>query len=315
MGTMALDPQAQGILDKTKALGLKPVYLLPVDEARVRMEAAFRNPYPPEVLESVEDVNMPAPVRDLKLRIYRPSENRGLGCLVFIHGGGWTVNSLDTHDFVCRRLSKGANCVVISVDHRRSPEFKYPAALEDAYAAVQWAFSNGDRLGWNPAKVAVGGDSSGGTLATTAAMLNRDRGGPKIAFQLLIYPVTDYYLPETPSYKERGTGYSVDRAFMIWSWNNYLLPDANLNDPYLCPLRASDLSGMPPTLIATAEYDPLRDEGKEYAKRLEAAGNKVELWHHDDQMHGFILQTRTIDRARKTLEEICNRLRVVLKDK
>ena len=310
---MALDPQAQAILDAAKASGLKPIYLLSIEEARARMEAQFRNPDPPEALESVEDVSIPTPSNSKRLRIYRPSERRDLGCLVFAHGGGWVVNSLDTHDSLCRRLSKSADCVVISVGYRRAPEYKYPAAFEDTCAALQWALNNGGKRGWDAARMAVGGDSSGATLATTAAMHNRDRSGPKVKYQVLICPVTDYYLPGTSSYREMGSGYNITRDWMAWAWNNYLPENANLNDPYLCPLRAADLSGMPPALIATAEYDPLRDEGIEYAKRLQAAGVKVELLHHEDQMHGFIMQTRRIDKARKTLEIICERLREQLK--
>lgn len=309
---MALDPQAQAILDRAKAAGASPVYFLPVQQARARMEDLFKNPDPPEELYSVEDVVIPAPVRGIGIRVYRPVEDQNLGCLVFIHGGGWSVNSLNTHDSLCRQLSKLANCIVLSVDHRMSPEFKYPAPLEDTYNALQWALNNGSRLGWDAKRIAVGGDSSGGTLATAAAMLNRDRGGPQLAYQLMFYPVTDYYLPGTPSYTENATGYSLNRDFMIWFWQNYLPVNADFNDPYLCPLKAKDLSGMPPALILTAEYDPLRDEGREYAKRLMESGVPVELWHLEDQMHGFIMQTRVIDRARETLEKVGSKLRTVL---
>ncbi len=312
---MTLDPQAQAILDAAKASGLKPIYLLSIDEARARMEAQFRNPDPPEALESVEDVSIPTSSNSIRLRVYHPSKKRDLGCFVFSHGGGWVVNSLNTHDFLCRRLSKLADCVVVSVDCRRAPEYKYPAAFEDMCAALQWVFDNGGKHGWDATRIAVGGDSSGGTLATTAAMLNRDRSGPKIKCQVLICPVTDYYLPETPSYREIGSGYLINRDWMVWAWNNYLPANANLNDPYLCPLRATDLSGMPPALIATAEYDPLRDEGMEYAKKLQAADVKVELLHHEDQLHGFIMQTRRIDKARKTLEIICEYIHEQLKRK
>jgi acetyl esterase len=309
---MSLDPQAQALLDKAKAAGAPPVYMLRVAEARARMEDAFRSPDPPELIHSVEDVVMPGPCGGLRLRIYRPNDSRALGCLVFTHGGGWTLNSLETHDFLCRRLAKLGNCVVLSVDHRRAPEFKYPAALEDVYTSVRWALDNGARHGWNSSRVAVGGDSSGGTLSTAAALLNRDRGGPPLVFQLLIYPVTDYFLPGTQSYIDNATGYSMNRDFMIWFWQNYLPSDSDLTDPYLCPLRAADLSDLPPALILTAEYDPLRDEGKAYAKRLQAFGVDAELWHLEDQMHGFIMQTRVIDRARRTLERIGEKLSTVL---
>ncbi len=309
---MTLDPQAQALLDKAKAAGASPVYLLPVPQARARMEEVFKNPDSPENVHSVEEVLIPGPIRGLVVRMYRPSERKDLGCLVFIHGGGWTVNSISTHDAVCRRLANLGNCVVLSVDHRMSPEFKYPAALDDTYNALQWALNNGSRFGWDVARVAIGGDSSGGTLATTAALLNRDRGGPTLAYQVLLYPVTDYYLPGTASYVENATGYSLNRDFMIWFWQNYIPSGVDFDDPYLCPLRSGNLSGMPSALILTAEYDPLRDEGREYAKKLSAAGVPVDLWHYDNQMHGFILQTRVIDRAREALEKVGQRLVQVL---
>jgi acetyl esterase/lipase len=309
---MTLDSQAQALLDKAKAAGASPVYFLPVLQARARMEELFKNPDPPEDMYSVKEVVIPGPMRGLALRMYRPVEETGLGCLIFIHGGGWTVNSINTHDAVCRRLSKLGNCIVLSVDHRMSPEFKYPAALEDTYTALQWAFDNGSQHGWDATRVAIGGDSTGGTLATTAALLNRDRGGLQLKYQILIYPVTDYYLPGTVSYVENATGYSLNRDFMIWFWQNYLPVNVDFNDPYLCPLRAADLSDLPPALILTAEYDPLRDEGREYANRLRSAGVPVELWHYDNQMHGFIMQTRAIDRAREALEKVGHTLRDVL---
>jgi len=309
---MTLDTQAQALLDKAKAAGASPVYFLPFLQARARMEEVFKNPDPPEDMHSVNEVVIPGPMRGLTLRVYRPTEETGLACLVFIHGGGWSVNSLNTHDAVCRRLSKLGNCVVLSVDHRMSPEFKYPAALEDTYTALRWAFDNASQHGWDATRVAIAGDSSGGTLGTTAALLNRDRGGPQLKYQVLIYPVTDYYLPGTASYVENATGYSLNRDFMIWFWQNYLPVNVDFNDPYLCPLRAADLSGLPPALILTAEYDPLRDEGREYATKLKNAGVPVELWHYDNQMHGFIMQTRVIDRAREALEKVGQRLRTVL---
>jgi len=306
---MTLDPQAQALLDKAKSAGVPPVYMLPVKNARERMEILFQNPDPPEKLHLVKDVVIPGPIRGLTTRLYRPTEDTDLGCFVFIHGGGWSINSINTHDYLCRRLAMSGNCVVLSVDHRMSPEYKYPAALEDTYTALQWAFNNASREGWDKARIAIGGDSSGGTLATGAALLNRDRGGESLAYQVLAYPVTDYYLPGTASYLENATGYSLNRDFMIWFWQNYLPPDIDLNDPYLCPLKAKDLSNLPPALILTAEYDPLRDEGKEYARKLSEAGVTVEQLHLDNQMHGFLMQTRVIERAKETLDYIGKKLR------
>jgi len=301
---MALDPQAQALLDAAKAAGLPPVYLLPVPQARQRMEDAFRNPESPLEMGSVSEIAVPSPAGSVTVRAYFPSDEPGIGCLVFVHGGGWTLNSLDTHDLLCRQLAKAGRCAVLSVDHRRAPEHKHPAALEDVFSVLEWAFDNGDEFGWDSARIGIGGDSSGGTLSAAAALLNRDRGGRPVACQLLIYPVTDYFLPGTASYQEMATGYSLNRDFMIWFWTNYIKNETDLSDPYLCPLKAEDFSGLPPALILTAEYDPLRDEGAEYGRRLQVAGVEVKHMHFEDQMHGFMMQTRAIDRAREALRPI-----------
>lgn len=310
---MPLDPQAQEILQKAKASGLPPVYTLPVDQARKRMRDAFISGTPPEPVKLVEDLRIPGPNNGLPLRVYHPNPDERLPVLVFFHGGGWTINDLDTHDAVCRKLANDAGSAVISVDYRLAPEYKYPFGLEDAYLATQWVEDNASVIKCDASRIAVGGDSSGGTMATGVSMLSRDRNGPNIIFQVLAYPVTDYYMPGTSSYVENATGYSLNRDFMIWFWTNYLPDGANLDDPYLCPLRANDLSKLPPALIMTGEYDPLRDEGRRYAERLREAGVKVDYKHYDDQMHGFIMQFRVIDRARIALEYIAASLREVFR--
>jgi acetyl esterase len=299
----ALDPQAQALLDAATASGLPPVYRLPVPAARARLRAAIVDG-DSEPVASIRNMAIAGPQRGIPIRIYHPAPAERLPLILFFHGGGWTVHDLDTYDRPCRLLAARARCALVSVGYRRAPEAKYPAALEDAYTALGWAVSNSDVVGADPARVCLAGDSAGATLATTTALLGRDRRGPAVALQVLLYPVTDYLDPPTRSYLERGTGYSLDREFMAWAWQNYLPDRWHRQDPYLFPLAAEQLAGLPPTILLTAEFDPLRDEGIRYAQRLRAAGVRVEHRHLADQMHGFALQTRTIDHARAAVESV-----------
>lgn len=298
-----LDPQAQALLDAAAASGAPPVYRLPISAARARMRALYVQG-DSEPIAGIRDMAIPGPDGGIPIRIYHPAPDRRLPLILYFHGGGWTVHDLDTYDRPCRLLADRAGCVLVSVDYRRAPEAKYPAAVDDAYTALTWAGSNSDALGADPSRLCVAGDSAGATLATTIAQLSRDRRGPRIELQALFYPVTDYLDPLTTSYVERGAGYSLDYEFMAWAWKNYLPQRWSRHDPYLFPLTAEDLSGLPATVLLTAEFDPLRDEGIRYAERLDEAGVTVDHRHIENQMHGFALQTRTIDRARATVESV-----------
>ncbi len=305
-----LDPQAQSLIDAAVASGLPPVYQLPVDESRARMRAAFIQGEPEPIFRR-QDLEIPrADETRLRARAYYPSDDGSLGLLVYFHGGGWIVNDLDTHDRLCSILAKAANCVVLSVDARRSPEVKYPEALDDPLLATRWAASAAgqDALAADTSRVAVGGDSSGATFAAAVAKKFRDDGGPSLVTQFLMYPVTDYLEPATDSYVERGVGYSLNRDFMVWAWNAYLPLQWERSDPYLFPLEG-DLGGLPPAIIATAEFDPLRDEGIKLAEKLESAGVPVTHVHAHDQMHGFAMQTRAITRAAQLVADLSGHLR------
>lgn len=297
-----LDPQAQALVEAAAAVGLSPVYSVAISEARSRMHAGF-TAGEPEGIGDMRDVNIPGPQGGIPARLYHPLPGQTVPLVVFFHGGGWTVNDLDTHDRLCSILAKSSGSAVFSIDYRRSPESKYPSPVEDAYTAFRWAVDNSRSLGASSVATAVAGDSSGGTLAAAVSLLARDRHGPRITFQLLLYPALDYVHPLTDSYVKRGEGYSLNKEFMEWSWNNYLPEQWDRNDPYLFPLRSDDLKGLPKTLILTAEFDPLRDEGVAYAERLKSANVSVEHWHVEDQMHGFAMQTRAIDRARALVLE------------
>ncbi|MGW5335241.1 alpha/beta hydrolase [Streptomyces bauhiniae] len=302
-----LDPQAQALVDAAAASGLPPVHTLPPHEARQRMRSAFLQGAP-EQIEHVQDFGIPAEHGDIPVRLYHPDPTQTLPLVLFFHGGGWTVNDLDTHDRLCILLAKGSGSAVVSVDYRRAPEHKYPAAFEDAWAALQWVSEGRPELKADLERIAVAGDSSGGTLAAALTLKARDQGGPSIAQQLLFYPVADYLDPPTDSYVARASGYSLNLPFMEWSWDNYLPEDWSRDDGHLFPLRARSLRDLPPALVLTAEFDPLRDEGIAYAERLRTEGVPTEHWHYDDQMHGFAMQTRTITRARKAVEDVAAHL-------
>ena len=290
-----LDPDAQFILDAVAASGEPHLATLPVDEARRRVRAALVTKRPPLPLRSVEDVALPSPSGPLGLRLYRPADGR-LPVALFLHGGGWTVNDVDTHDELCRRLAKRSGWLLASLDYRRAPEHPYPAQLEDAHLAYRWLTDNAESIGCEPSPPALVGESSGGSVAAALTLLLRDLGAPPPVHQVLAYPATDRF-GRWPSYAERGEGYVLDRALMQWYYGHYLPEDSPAEDPYLYPLTAEDLSGLPPAFILTAEFDPVRDEGIEYAKRLRDAGVDVDHVHAADQMHGFLLMGRVVAKA------------------
>jgi acetyl esterase len=297
---ISLDPQAQALLDA--AASVPPLYSLPIDEARARMRASFVTDDVIPIASMSEHV-IPGPASDIAARLYLPRTDVRLPVILYLHGGGWTVDDLDTHDLLCALLAGGADAAVLSVDYRMSPENKYPAALDDAYAALSWLADNTGSLGVEPV-IGIAGDSAGAALAAACTLIARDRGAPAITAQLLLYPVTDYLEPGSESYHSRGTGYSLDRAFMAWAFENYLPDEWSRDDPCLFPLRAVDLAGLPPASIVTAEFDPLRDEGVAYATRLSEASVPVRHWHAADQMHGFAMQTRAIRNARRLFGRI-----------
>jgi acetyl esterase len=303
-----LDPQARSLPEAMKASGQRPLFTMPVADAR-RARRRLLVAGPPRVqIAKVEDDLVPGPVPGIPVRWYRPSPEAGLPVTLYFHGG-WTVEDLDTHDHLCRRLASRAHAVGVSVAYRLGPEHPYPAAVEDAYAATVWVAAIGPERGVDPARLAVAGDSARGNLATAVTLLCRDRRGPAVRFQALAYPVTDYWQAGRDSYGQYAEGYTLSRDFMKWTFRHYMPEGFDRADPYLFPLRAADLSGLPAALIVTAEFDPLRDEGRAYAEPLCAAGAAVEHVHLDDQMHGFLLQETAVDRAREMVDRFAVTLR------
>ena len=218
------------------------------------------------------------------------------------------ICDLDTHDGVCRALANGAGCIVVSVDYRLAPEHKFPAAADDAFAATEWVAKHAVEIGGDPSRVAVAGDSAGGNLAAVVAQTAKDRGGPKLAFQLMVYPVTDYDF-DTGSYRDNAEGYMLTTAAMKWFWNHYLPDEKAGLDPQASPLRADDLSGVPPALVITAEFDPLRDEGEAYAARLASAGVPAKSTRYDGMIHGFFSMSALLPQGRQAIEEAATALR------
>jgi acetyl esterase len=304
---MPLDPQAQRLIDAMAALNLKPVEESTVEEARESIRARTPALGPFEDVAAVVDHRVPVAGGEITVRAYSPGGRGPHPALVYYHGGGWVIGDLYTHDGICRSLANAARCAVLSVDYRLAPEWKYPVAADDSYAALEWAVANAARLEIDPRRIAVGGDSAGGNLATVVALMARERSGPALVHQVLIYPVTDYDL-NTRSYMENATGYVLTREGMRWFWNHYLGRDAQGREPHASPFRASSLAGLPPALVITAEYDPLRDEGEAYAARLRDAGVPVTLTRYPGMFHGFIRMTRFLDQARIAHDEIASSL-------
>ena len=305
---MPLDPQVRAYLDTLAAAKLTPTEQLTPAAAREQMIAASAALGPSEPVHAVEDRWIAGPGGDVPVRIYRPSAERPQPALVYFHGGGWAVGSVATHDGYCRALCNAAGVAIVSVDYRLAPEHPFPAAADDAYATLLGVARLSSDWGIDVSRLAVGGDSAGGNLAAAAALMARDRGGPPLALQLLIYPVTDAGC-DTPSYRENEEGYGLTRASMLWFWDQYAPRPEDRANPYAAPLATADFSGLPPAIIITAEYDPLRDEAEAFAARLRDAGVPVELTRYDGMIHGFVRRLVLFDRAREALGQVAAGLR------
>lgn len=308
---MPLDPQAQKILKEAAALGLPAYQDLSPTEARKQMLELAPPVDPLLSVKRVEDRSIPGPERDIPIRLYYPMGEPPFPVLVYFHGGGWVIGDLETHHGFCHALAKTSNCLVVSIDYRLAPEYRYPAAVEDAYAATKWVAENAAGIQADADRLAVCGDSAGGHLAAVVAMMARDRKGPPIKLQILIYPITDFNF-NTPSYLENREGYVLTRDLMQWFWDHFIADEADANDPYVSPLRARNLSDLPEALIITAEYDPLRDEGEAYGEKMRAAGVNVKLTRYPGMMHAFIRMTAHLDKAKEALDEVSGTIREAL---
>ena len=310
---MAFDPDTQIVLDMIKLAGRPPFETLTPAEARQAYAASRKllQPPPEDVAES-SDRTVPGPLGPIGIRLYRPSGTEAqeiLPALVWYHGGGWLLGDLDSHDVACRRFANAARCRVVAVDYRMAPEHVFPAAVDDCATVTRFVFDNAAALGIDAGKVAVGGDSAGGNLAAVMALMSRDRALPPIAFQLLIYPATDM-TRTTVSSTTIGPGVPLTSATMKWFIDYYCT--GHETDWRASPIRAASLAGTAPALVLTCAHDPLRDEGIDYARRLEREGVRVVHLHYSDQIHGFMSMSRIIRAGDQAIDVMARVLRQTL---
>ncbi len=309
---MPLDPQVQAMREAKLRGPSRPLYEMSLSEARKADLAAIvadRGQLPP--LGTVANIRLPGPAGHLPARVYRPTGEPPFPVLMYFYGGGWTLGNLDTADGICRQLCAATSSLVVSVGYRVAPENRFPAAPHDCYAATRWVAAHGHGLGADPSRLAVAGDSAGGNLAAAVTLLARDHGTPPLACQLLVYPNTDYRA-DTASMRANTDRCFFNRESVAWYWNNYLASPEDGDNPLASPLRATDLRGLPPALVITAEYDPLRDEAEQYAQRLRQAGVPVELTRYPGMVHGFFAMSGILDAGRDAVARAATYLSAAL---
>jgi acetyl esterase len=308
---MPLDPQVRAMRERRAAAHATPLYAMSVEQARAEDLRSIREAGgEPEPVAEVVDDTIPGPGGTLPVRISRHQRSNGSPApvLVYFFGGGWTLGTIDTSDGICRALTNAVGCTTVSVGYRLAPEHRFPAAVDDCYAATAWVAEHAEALGVDPDRIAVGGDSAGGNLAAAVTLLAKRHGGPAIAHQVLVYPNTDY-LSDTPSVRENTDPLLFNSTSVDWYWRHYLASPKDGADPLASPLRAPDLTGLPSATVITAEYDPLRDQAEQYAARLRAAGVPVESTRYPGMVHGFFAMSGVLDAAATALAQVAARLR------
>ena len=308
---MPLDPQVKQLLDQMEAAGRPPMSEQTPEEARLGMKMLVNFFGTPEKPAATEDRRIPGQAGEIPVRIYRPDEKGPHPVVVFFHGGGFVIGDIDTHDLICHNFASRVPCVVVSVDYRLAPEHPFPAGVEDACAATQWVAEHAAELGGDPARLAVAGDSAGGNISAIVARRARDAGGPPLRFQLLIYPATDLSR-SMPSHTENGEGYLLTTESINWFMNHYIPEGNDLRQPDLSPLFCADLAGLPPALVITAEFDPLRDEGEAYAAKLREAGVDATASRYDGMIHAFFGMDALFDGSKKATDEAVRALQDAL---
>jgi acetyl esterase len=300
---MPLDSQTQAVLEMMAAMGAPPIHAQSVDDARQAIAAMSMMGGDQSLLARLKTARYPdrRTIRCASIRLKNSFPS------VFFHGGGGLL-AISIAMKLCRTLTNKAGCINVPVDYRLAPGTNF-LRHQSCYAATKWVAENAATFNGDPARVAVGGDSAGGNLAAVVPLMARDRGGPSLVYQLLIYPATDYYLPGTPSIRENGEGYFLTRDDMIWFLGHYLSSEADIKHPYAFPLQAKDLSGLPPAMVITAEFDPLRDEGEIYAVQMKQAGGDVTSRRYDGTIHGFVSLSGMIDQGKKALADAAAGLR------
>jgi len=300
---MGMDAQVKGLLEALAGSGLKSFEQMSIAELRGAMETFTGLQKPPEEVAKVTDVKIPGPGGELPARIYTPKGATSAPIIVYYHGGGWVGGNLVVVDEPCRALANRTGMVVVAATYRLAPEHTFPAAPEDAYAALLWAAANGGKYGGDTKRIAVMGDSAGGNLAAVVALMARDRSGPKVSAQVLTYPVTDA-TGKYPSLSENAEGYLLHTAAMKFFWDHYVPDASQRTNPYASPLLASNHKGLPPAFVITVEYDPLRDEGEAYAAKLKAAGVPVTAQRYNGLVHGVYWMSGAVARSDELLAGI-----------
>jgi acetyl esterase len=300
---MPLHPDVEKAL-KIMNENIPPLHTMPPQEARKLMEEMRGPTGEPEAVGKVENRKIPSVAGSQAVRIYTPEGDGPFPILVYFHGGGWVIGSPNTVDASCRAFSNLAQCIVVSSSYRLAPENKFPAAIDDCYAATRWAALNAAALNGDAGRIAVGGESAGANLAAAVALKAQEQGIPSLAYQLLMYPVVNHAF-DTPSCQENAEGYFLTKDMMVWFWDQYLENDADGRNPLASPLQASDqlASQVPPAFIAAAEFDPLRDEAAAYAAKLKAAGVAVQYTCYEGLIHGFMGMAPAVEPARIAREE------------
>ncbi len=304
-----MDEEMADAIEDIEAMGIPPWHAMSVESARQVEDGVFTADET-ETIQFVRNLSIPGPRGDIPIRVYRP-DVQDVPVVVFYHGGGWVLGTLDSIDGVCRELANRTECVVVSVDYRLAPEYPFPAGADDAYAALEWVAEHAESFGGDPTKLGVAGTSAGGNLAAVTALRAREFDGPTLSHQSLLYPVTNYDF-DTDSYAENEDGPLLSRADMEWFWNHYLRSSVDGANPYASPLRANNLSGLPPATVVTCGYDPLRDEGIAYADRLAEAGVSVRHDHYPDVAHGFLSLTDAVSTADEAMDAVANSIRMNL---
>lgn len=302
---MPLDPSIVPIVELMNAASAEaPPLAEQTPEMRREAYVGIANIVPPgPELASVVDDQVAGPAGPIPIRIYSPNDDGGVGVIVFYHGGGWCIGDIETHDEVCRQLANQSGAAVVSPHYRLGPEARFPAAVDDCYAVLEWVGDNKDRLGGANAKIAVSGDSAGGNLAAVMALMSRDKNGPIIASQLLVYPATDFRMGHQ-SLIDNGEGYLLTKESMDWFSANYLSSPDDALDWRASPLLAETLTGLPPALVITAEFDPLRDEGTAYAAAMQAAGVDVTHTNYEGMVHVFFQLGPLVPKGAQAVSEV-----------
>jgi acetyl esterase len=307
---MPVDPQVEVVLKEFAAKGRPPLHELSVDEARSVAEEMVALAGDPIEVGSIRDISIPVDGAAIGARVYTPNGAGPHPVVVFFHGGGWVICSLDTHDNVCRAICRDADAVVVSVAYRMAPEHRFPTAAHDCFAATRWVADNASSFGGDANRLAVCGDSAGGNLSAVVSQMARDAGGPALAFAALIYPAVDM-TAEGGSMVDNAHGYFLEEDTMHWFMDHYLSPEER-SHPMASPLLHLDLSGLPPCFIATCEYDPLRDEGEAYGAALRANGVAAENKRYDGLIHAVINMTGVLDGGRTLIADVGSRLHAAL---